>query len=171
MSDITQAILEEHEWFRRRFAELDGGREAGDLEILWGLLAGRLEVHAAAEEDIFYPELLRRGDDAREETEDAIGDHDEIRDAVRRTVGLEPGSDQWWEAVRAARKANSDHMAEEERGALADFRRNVDPERRERLGLRFRVELAGRTRVQADLTERGPTPEAYLARNDEPVSR
>lgn len=170
MSDITLAILEEHEWFRRRFAELDGGRDAGDLDVLWQLLAGRLEIHASAEEEIFYPELLRRGDDAREETEDAIGDHDEIRDAVRRTVGLEVGSEGWWDAVRSARKANSDHMAEEERGALADFRRNVDPDRREHLGLRFRVELARRTLVDADLTERGPTPEAYLARNDGPAT-
>lgn len=165
MSDITQAILEEHEWFRRRFAELDGVDEAGALDALWGLLAGRLEVHAAAEEEVFYPELLRRGDDAEEETEDAIGDHDEIRDAVRQTVGLQVGSDAWWRAVTAARKANSDHMAEEERGALADFRRNAEPERRERLGLRFRVILAQRTRIEADLTERGPTPEAYLAEN------
>ena len=163
MSDITQAILEEHEWFRRRFADLDGVRDAADLAALWRVLAGRLEIHADAEEEIFYPELLHKGDHAVDETEDAIGDHDDIRAAVRSTLALDAGSEAWWKAVRAARKANSDHMAEEERGALADFRRNVDAERRERLGHRFTVRLAGRTRIDADLREPGPEPEEYIA--------
>jgi hypothetical protein len=44
-----------------------------------------------------------------------------IRDAGRHRVG----SEQWWHSVRGAREANSDHMAEEEREALADFRRHA----------------------------------------------
>lgn len=162
MSDITQAILDEHEWFRRRFAELDGVSDPEALEVLWRLLAGKLEIHADAEEEIFYPELLHKGDHAVDETDDAIGDHDDIRDAVRRSLDAPAGSDEWWSAVREARKANSEHMGEEERGALADFRRNVDPERRERLGHRFSLRLAGRTRIDADLRKKGPDPESYI---------
>ncbi|GAC1321918.1 MAG: hemerythrin domain-containing protein [Acidimicrobiales bacterium] len=163
MSDITQAILDEHDWFRRRFAELDGVTEAADLDVLWRLLAGKLEIHADAEEEIFYPELLRKGDDGTEETDDAIGDHDDIRDAVRKTLDVPAGSKEWWDAVGEARKANSEHMGEEERGALADFRRRVDPRRREDLGHRFTVRLAGRTRIDADLRRKGPDPKTYIA--------
>jgi hypothetical protein len=39
--------------------------------------------------------------------------------------------------VRKARVANSEHMAEEEDDALADFRRHADPGLRAELGRRF----------------------------------
>jgi len=39
--------------------------------------------------------------------------------------------------VRRTREANSEHMAEEEDDALADFRRHADPGLRAELGRRF----------------------------------
>ncbi|GAC1539796.1 MAG: hemerythrin domain-containing protein [Acidimicrobiales bacterium] len=162
MTDITQVILDEHDWFRRRFADLDNVSDPDDLDVLWKLLAGRLEIHASAEEDVFYPVLLRKGDDAEAETEDAIGDHDEIREAVRDTVGKAPGSKEWWAAVRKTEEANSDHMAEEERGPLADFRRHVTPDRRDDLGRRLSVHMARHITIKADLESRGPSPDEYL---------
>ena len=47
------------------------------------------------------------------------------------------GSDGWWEAVGTANKANGDHMAEEEREGLTDFRRHVSLQRRHELGIAF----------------------------------
>lgn len=47
------------------------------------------------------------------------------------------GVDEWWQAVTDTRTANSEHMAEEERQALADFRRNTDPDSRNKLGAAF----------------------------------
>ena len=51
------------------------------------------------------------------------------------------GSDDWWQAATdtARNAANSDHMAEEEREALADFRRHADPQARHELGIEFAV--------------------------------
>src|SRR4051794_41409715 len=84
--DICDLILDDHEIFRRRFAELDDERRSDVAVVcaLWAPLAEHLERHANAEEDLFYPALLRRGADAEEETDDAIRDHNKIRDAVRR---------------------------------------------------------------------------------------
>ena len=134
--DICQLILEQHAEFRRRFAELDDLREA-DAETLagvWEPLADLLEAHAEAEEELFYPRLLELGDEPVEETEDAITDHNDITEAVKRTRELEAGSDEWWEAVDDARAENSEHTAEEERDALADFRRNAPDELRQEIG-------------------------------------
>ena len=83
MPDITQLILDDHDTFRRQFAALDDADGPDALHAVWKPLADLLEVHAAAEETIFYPQLLRRGDDAEDETVDAIGDHNDIRDGVR----------------------------------------------------------------------------------------
>ena len=51
--------------------------------------------------------------------------------------GLFVGSPEWRQAVAAANHANSDHMAEEERQGLADFRRNAPLDLRHELGVRF----------------------------------
>ncbi|HEY5247140.1 MAG TPA: hemerythrin domain-containing protein, partial [Dermatophilaceae bacterium] len=99
-----------------------------------------LEVHASAEEEIFYPVLLKKGgDEASEETNDAIGDHNQIRDAIRAASGLEPGSDAWWQAVLECRKANDEHLAEEERDVIPDFREHSDEALRSRLGTEWVV--------------------------------
>ncbi len=137
MADITQLILDDHETFRREFAALDDADQPEQLRAIWEPLAALLDVHAVAEEAIFYPQLLRRGDDAEDETIDAIGDHNEIRDGVREAARHLIGSPQWWDAVRQTRVANSNHMAEEEDDALPDFRRNAPLSVREDLGRRF----------------------------------
>jgi len=87
-----------------------------------------LEVHAAAEEAVFYPHLLKLGTgaggkgSAASEVRDGIKDHNEIRDAAADVDRQHVGSDVWWQAVIKARAVNSDHMAEED---LADFRRTA----------------------------------------------
>lgn len=161
MADITHQILEEHAWFRRAFAELDEAA-SGQLVPLWQRLVGRLELHARAEETIFYPGLLDEGVDAIDETDDAIGDHNDIRAAGARARSEDVGSDAWWEAVVDARVSNSDHMGEEERGALADFRRNTDPGRRHELGRAFAAFLAEHTTIDIELIEKGPAPDEYI---------
>ncbi len=137
MADITELILNDHESFRRQFLALDAadGKEA--LGARWQRLADMLEVHAAAEEEIFYHELLERGADGKPETKDAIKDHNTIRHAVRDAARSAVGDKKWWAAVKRALDENSDHMAEEERGALPDFRRHVAESVRNELGARF----------------------------------
>jgi hemerythrin HHE cation binding domain-containing protein len=102
MSDITQLILDDHETFRRGFAALDDTDEPDQLREIWEPLATLLEVHAAAEEVIFYPQLLRRADDAEDEAIDAIGDHNDIRDGVREADRHPIGSPQWWRPAGTA---------------------------------------------------------------------
>ncbi len=111
--DITQLILDDHHEQRRRFALLEqmGSASGAALSDVWARLAVFLEVHAAAEEEIFYPELVKLAlaprpvARAEPETLDAIYDHNEIRDAIaavrphrvgsvrlaRRSRGRQPG--------------------------------------------------------------------------------
>jgi hypothetical protein len=129
--DITQLVLDDHHEQRRLFSILEqiDRTDTDSLAAVWGRLAAFLEVHAAAEEAIFYPALLQVGIAAsrrsgvEDETLDAIHDHNEIRDAVTDVANHPVGSDNWYAAVAAANLANSDHMGEEEREGLTDFRR------------------------------------------------
>lgn len=143
--DITQLILDDHHEQRRLFAIIEqiDSSDTGALADVWGRLVAFLEVHAAAEEAIFYPELLRLAigpqplASAEPETLDAIYDHNEIRDAIAAVPAHGVGSQSWRNAVAAANQANSDHMAEEEREGLTDFRRRVSLAERHRLAVGF----------------------------------
>jgi len=61
--DITQLIPDDHYEQRRLFAILEqvGSTDSVTLGEVWSRLAAFLELHAAAEEEIFYPALLRAG--------------------------------------------------------------------------------------------------------------
>ena len=143
--DITQLILDDHHEQRRLFAILEqmDRSDTGALSAVWGRLAAFLEVHAAAEEAIFYPMLLQVGIAARRragvegETLDAIHDHNEIRDAIAEVARHPVGSDGWYGAIAGANLANGDHMAEEEREGLTDFRRLAGLQRRHDLAVAF----------------------------------
>jgi hypothetical protein len=143
--DITQLILDDHHEQRRLFAILEqiDRAETGVLSAVWSRLASFLELHAAAEEEIFYPALLQVGLAAHRtagvegETLDAIHDHNDIRDAVTEVASHQVGTDEWFAAVSAANLANSDHMAEEEREGLTDFRRLAGLQRRHELAVAF----------------------------------
>jgi hypothetical protein len=177
--DITQLILDDHHEQRRRFAmleQLDPGDTAA-LGAVWSRLAVFLEVHAAAEERIFYPELLAAGlaggasgtggrQTVEAETLDAIHDHNDIRDAVLAVAGHDVGSAGWYDAVAAANAANSDHMAEEEREGLTYFRRHAGLQLRHDLAVAFATfeaqNFAGVPVVDKD-------PQAYVRDTEEQV--
>jgi Hemerythrin HHE cation binding domain len=165
--DITELILDDHHEQRRLFAILEQIDRAntGALEAVWGRLGTFLELHAAAEEEVFYPALLQAGLAAHrtagveDETVDAIHDHNEIRDAVAEVARHQVGTDEWYAAVAGANLANSDHMAEEEREGLTDFRRLASLQRRHDLAVAFAayqaVNYAGVQPVDKD-------PEEYV---------
>jgi hypothetical protein len=168
--DITTVILDQHHEQRRMFAYLDEipRDDVETLGAVWKRLEILLETHAEAEERYFYPRLIREGtgeadaDDVRDEVVDAIKDHNEIRDAVRAVAEHEVGSDEWWRSVIEARIANSDHMAEEERQDLADFRRHASLDERHEIAVKFlRYESL---KAATGITPEDKDPEAYVER-------
>jgi hypothetical protein len=143
--DITDVILHQHGEQRRMFAMLDEvpHDDTETLGAVWKRLEILLETHAEAEERYFYPVLLKVGtgaadaSDAPEEVTDAVKDHNDIRDAIRKVGQADVGTDAWWQAVVECRVANSTHMGEEERQDLADFRRNADLGMRHDIAVQF----------------------------------
>ena len=165
--DITRLILDDHSEQRRLFEIIEqiDPTDTKSLASVWKRLATFLEVHAETEEIIFYPALLRVGkkagdkDGVQEETLDAIKDHNEIRDAVAKAADAKVGSDEWYEAVAEANKANGDHMAEEEREGLTSFRRYAPLELRHRLGVEF---IAYETRRVTGVVAVDKDPQEYV---------
>jgi hypothetical protein len=178
MVDITMLILADHNWFREQFARLDYLQAADPvdsdaLQRLWRPLADKLDVHAYIEEKIFYPKLLKLGaDDPEEETLDAIGDHNDIRDGVRAADDSPIGSPDWWKGVGQARKANDEHMGEEEREGLSDFRRHASADLLRSLGEEYRDFMASHPTTEGlKIADRDPKTFVEDVAAAEPGSR
>ena len=175
--DITQLILDDHHEQRRLFAMLEqiSRTDSEVLSALWGRLGSFLELHAAAEEEIFYPALLQVGLAAHRtagvegETLDAIRDHNEIRDAIAEVARHQVGTDEWFAAVGAANLANSDHMAEEEREGLTDFRRLASLQRRHQLAVAFAA-FEARNFAGVPPVDKDPATYVREAEEQEPIS-
>src|SRR6201990_3499927 len=104
MDDITALILDDHAAFRRGFARLDDAEGEAPLAAVWAARALHLEIHAEAEERILYPHLLKQhSEEAEEETDDAIKDHNKIRDAIDAAKEHEIGSEGWGAGAGGAR--------------------------------------------------------------------
>ena len=171
--DITQVIQDQHNEQRRVFGYLEEWPrdDTEGLGAVWARLAILLENHAEAEERYFYPELLKLGTggadapSADEEVEDAVKDHNLIREAVRRACSLPVGSDDWWEAVVDANVQNSKHMGEEERQDLADFRQQASFELRHEIAIAFlRYESLHACDEVAPVDK---DPEGYVEKHDD----
>jgi hypothetical protein len=136
---------------------------------VWERITIMLEVHAKAEELFFYPRLLEVGtgggdaDSAEDETEDAIKDHNEIRDAIAEAAEHGTGSADWWKAVRSCQEENSDHMAEEEREDLVDFRQHADLATRHEIAVQFIV--FENQHAARGIPPENEDPEQYVAEN------
>jgi hypothetical protein len=143
--DITQLITDDHYEQRRLFALLEqiDDSDTATLDDVWSRLSAFLEAHAACEEEVFYPALVRSGlrsgyaKGAEGETLDAIKDHNEIRDTIAAVARHKVGTPGWRKAVADVNAANGDHMAEEEREGLTDFRQTASLQLRQDLAVEF----------------------------------
>ena len=173
MADIIDLIYADHDWFRRQFFRLDDAKSTDELAVIWHALGTRLDAHADAEETVFYPALLKHGGrddpgnpegDPEEETEDAITDHNAIREAVRASRRHEPGTDKWFEAVLQARKENGEHLDEEEREAMPDFIKSASHDLRHELGVQWLQFYAAHENSKG-IDNRDKDADAYIEQN------
>jgi hypothetical protein len=162
---VTDVIRMDHVWFRSQFAALNEARgDNAALTSIWAVLSARLEVHAAAEESLFYPRLLKDDADSVDDTKDAIKDHNEIRDGITDAEKYAVGEDAWWKAVKATDDANTEHMDEEEKGPLIEFDNAATSEEQAQLAASFaafETEHAG----ARGITIEDRDPEEYVEEN------
>ena len=107
-----------------------------------------------------WPSLRADAPSADEEVQDAVKDHNELRDAVRRSYTFEVGSDDWWKAVIDANVANSDHMGEEERQDLADLRQQASLDLRHELAVKFLRFMA--LKAATGIAPKDKDPQEYI---------
>jgi hemerythrin superfamily protein len=160
--DICDLIRADHEEQRLDFAHLDAVTQADEQRAGWERLRALLELHAGAEEAVFYPAVARLSDDAAEEIEDGVDEHNQLRDAIGEVAEHEPGTELYLLAIRQAKAVNDHHMAEEEAHVLPEVTRRLDASRREELGRAFQAFKDEHPGARG-LSEERKDPKAYVA--------
>jgi len=114
---VTDVLAQDHRTFQRLFMELEETRPPAREPL--ERLVEELDVHARAEEAVFYPavrEVSRRIDDA-------ASSHQHVRELIDAVLGAEAGSADFTRAVLQLKQAVLDHATEEEGGVFMDAAR------------------------------------------------
>ena len=176
-ADVIELILADHRRIRRlREALHDTVRLGGEpgpawvLAHVWQRLAGLLEVHTRAEEEICFLPMSGPGPEAARRKRDAVADHEDIRAAVSE-ASLQPvGSAAWWRAAGAALAASAEHFEREERGVLACC--SLTPDQRLELGRQWTAFVAAHRRdITVGSSGGARSGRARAAANSVPTAR
>lgn len=139
-ADIIELLLAEHGRLRRLMDAFENAARHCEtfgvtwLGSVWERVAEFIEFHMDAEEEICYLAVFRTGQAGPGQMDDAIADHDDIREALLEARLHAVTSPVWWQAVAAALCTCRDQLARFERGPLAEFGRRADPGLRNVLG-------------------------------------
>jgi hemerythrin superfamily protein len=128
---VTDLIAQDHRRVREMFLELER-MNAGDGErrALLDRIVDELDVHARAEEDVFYPAVRA----ASRRIDDAEAGHAYLRNAIAAFRALDVECADFTLGVRLIRRIVLSHVLEEESGILMDAQR-LGGDELERLGV------------------------------------
>lgn len=127
----TELLARDHRAVRDLFLRfertpLDDGSSRQDL---FDRIVDELDVHAKAEEEVFYPGV--RG--ASRRIDDAEAGHAHLRAVIRQVKEYEPASSEFTAGVRLVKRIVFAHVMEEESGIFLDAER-MGTQALERLG-------------------------------------
>jgi hemerythrin superfamily protein len=136
-TDIIELVLQDHHEVEQLFDKLQSAKGPDTQAKLFAQVKAELERHAAAEEKVLYPRVRKDVPDGREETKDAIEEHDQIRESLKEVQEHDAGTELFTLAVAQLVATTKHHVGVEEAELLPDFRKNSEVSEREELGARF----------------------------------
>lgn len=133
MTDIVDLIRADHARIRGLLTGLEDACRASPAEFrrAWEELAGLLEAHISAAEEIGYLPILACAANAPMRYTELTADHDDIREAVAEARLSPVGSRSWWLAVHAARTTAVRHIDALEATLLGQFLQHAPPQTRQ----------------------------------------
>jgi Hemerythrin HHE cation binding domain len=155
MADIIDLVLADHDRIRRLMGALDNAARYGELggagwvvAQAWHRLAGLLDVHTAAEAEIWYPAVSRMELPAGAGLREAVAGHDRLRAGLQQVSRLDIGSRAWWSAVTVLLRECSGHLDDFESRAASDLSGQLTPSARSTLGDQWDSFVATRARAE-----------------------
>lgn len=137
MADIIDIVMQEHREVEALFDQLKAATGADHQQTLFTEVKDKLERHASAEERVLYPRIRKEVPDGKEEAEDAVEEHDQMRSSIEEVEEHEAGTELFMLAVEQLVATTRHHVGVEEQELLPDFREHSEAEERQALAERF----------------------------------
>ena len=134
---MAQSILDllkrDHAKVARLLAEIEASGSDEQRDQLFAVLVAEIEVHAQAEEDVFYATL--DADDTLEASlDDARQEHDEVDQLLEEMDEIGSAGDEWLEKLRELRQRIQLHVEHEEGPIFERAREVLGEEQQAQLG-------------------------------------
>jgi hemerythrin superfamily protein len=130
--DIVDAVLEDHERFRRLFADFEQAT-GGQRSELWQALVRGLAVHETAEEEIVHPQVRRLVDGGDDIVDERLAEEDAAKKELADLEKLGADDDDFESRVRAFMEKVFSHADAEEGEELPALRTAADDDTRRRM--------------------------------------
>jgi hemerythrin superfamily protein len=130
--DVVDAVLEDHERFRRLFADFEQAT-GGQRSELWQALVRGLAVHETAEEEIVHPQVRRLVDGGDDIVDERLAEEDAAKKELADLEKLGADDDEFESRVRAFMEKVFSHADAEEGEELPALRTAADDDTRRRM--------------------------------------
>ena len=110
---LTADHREVHEMFEQ-FEQL-GDRAKASKEKLKDKICKALIAHTTIEEEIFYPAMREKGEDAEDMVDEAIVEHASAKDLIKQLQEMQPDDDLYDAKVKVLGEQIDHHVEEEEK--------------------------------------------------------
>ncbi|HEY8527044.1 MAG TPA: hemerythrin domain-containing protein [Acidimicrobiales bacterium] len=143
--DATILLTADHDRVRGLFAKFQAAHESDDVQTMQqvvGKITTELKVHTTIEEEIFYPEVRRGGDEIEELVAEGAEEHHVVDVLMDELPGLEPGGEEWTAKVQVMIENVEHHAEEEEKEMFPLVRQAFDTEARSQLAERLEARKA-----------------------------
>ena len=143
--DALSLLIADHNRVRGLFARFQAAEEAQDTEQMLELAAKiivDLEVHAAIEEEIFYPAIQGADEELKDTVDEGIEEHHVAKVLMEEIKTLTPEDDAWAAKMKVLIESVEHHAGEEEEEMFPETRKNFDKAALEELGMQLEARKA-----------------------------
>lgn len=147
--DILALISADHRKVEGIFSQIESAKKPDDVYKLFNEIYQELNLHARAEELVFYPSL-REFEDTDDLIEEAESEHEEVEVMLEEIKALSPNAEDFMDRIAELKEAVQHHVQEEENEVFEVIRESFDNQELQALGLEFQE---AKTKLAAEIAE------------------
>ncbi|MBI2897030.1 MAG: hemerythrin domain-containing protein [Deltaproteobacteria bacterium] len=132
----TQLLEKEHEAIGSLFDDFEvGGASLQEKRHLFDAIRRDVEIHMQLEEELLYPVIEQTRTEGEELVDQALKDHDEIKDLLAQTAALDPDDADFDHKMALARETFDQHVAMEATDLFDEAQKFLTEDTLEDIGL------------------------------------
>jgi hemerythrin superfamily protein len=165
--DATALLKTDHAMVKKMF-EKEGKLTKKDSEkkaSLFNQIKAALEVHAAIEEEIFYPAVKKaRSEHVKDEVREAYEEHKQIKSLLAQLLSITPADETYDMKIKVLKEDVEHHVKEEEGEMFPDAKRFLGESRLVELGAQLEARKQELENNLASKPASGNQPRTHVAK-------